>query len=396
MEQKYHSSNNSDINNSNSNLKKHILRHSSKFIKNKIIKDNPSIFAFQPSSSFIYETKNLNSFLINLKDKNCLKPTNDEIKLLKDLIDTLETQIINNNNIIYVTPLFSLFINNLKKVEKKIDKRALLIEKILKENSQKGHISIRKITEKYNTNCIQDNLPKISKTQTHRIVKNVLKYSYRKSKLKNNKLLENNSLISSFVFLKIFLRSLKQKIQPIYLDEAGFFTQNNNFYTWKKSEDEIYTKIEDRKRINLIMAVGVKKIFYYELTSKNTDNSTFKMFMNNLVDKMSQEEKENNFIILDNLSSHLSLDLFQFYKENGLKIVFNVPYNSPWNMIELVFRLIKNITYKNIYPNINILENEILNIIKSGKIEKSLPNLYKETLSKYYTFIKNNQNINLN
>ena len=93
---------------------------------------------------------------------------------------------------------------------------------------------------------------------------------------------------------------------------------------------------------------------------------------------------------------HLTIDLFKFYNEKGLKVLFNVPYKSNWNMIELVFRLIKNLTYKNIYQNINSLEKDILEIIKSGKIENSLKNLYKETFSNYDCFINDNKDLNLN
>lgn len=37
--------------------------------------------------------------------------------------------------------------NNLHKVEKTIDNKALLIKNILKDNLNKGHISLHKITE---------------------------------------------------------------------------------------------------------------------------------------------------------------------------------------------------------------------------------------------------------
>ena len=286
--------------------------------------------------------------------------------------------------------------NNLNKVEKNIDNEALIIKNIIKNNSNDGHLSIRKITEKYNSICDGCNLKKISKSKTHRIVKNVLKYSYRKTKIKNNKLTENNSTLSSYIFLKIFLRAVSLKLNPIFLDEAGFFTQNNNFYTWRSEKEEIFAKIEDRKKTNLIMAVGYNKIYYYQIVRKNTDGETFQTFMKNMINNMSLEEKKNHFIILDNLSSHLTLDLFKLYNENDLKILFNVPYKSNWNMIELVFRLIKNITYKKIYANINLLEKDISDIIKSGKIEISLKGLYKETLVNYYNFINNNKFLDLN
>ena len=47
-------------------------------------------------------------------------------------------------------------------------------------------------------------------------------------------------------------------------------------------------------------------------------------------------------------------------------------------MIELVFRLIKNITYKRTYDNIKYLRADVIDIIKSGKIEVSFPRLYKK------------------
>ena len=200
----------------------------------------------------------------------------------------------------------------------------------------------------------------------------------------------------SYFFLKIFLRSLVLNIEPIYLDEAGFFTVNNNFYTWRRSNEEIFHKIEDRERTNLIMAVGRSKVYYYEINRKNTNNEIFENFMNNLIQILNKEVEKNHLIIMDNLSVHLTVNLFKLYNENKLKILFNIPYKSSWNMIELVFRLIKNITYKNIYQNINGVEKDIIDIIKSGKIEKSLNLLYKETLLNYFNFINLNKGLDLN
>ena len=59
---------------------------------------------------------------------------------------------------------------------------------------------------------------------------------------------------------------------------------------------------------------------------------------------MDEEERYNSLIIMDNMSSHLSSELFEAYNKLKMKILFNVPYNSMWNMIELVFRYIKNKT----------------------------------------------------
>lgn len=366
-----------------------------KLIKKNIRKKNPTIFNFSHSSPFIFEPRRAKMELSNVIDKNSIKPSAIELNLLQDHINKINL-FHSDGNIISVLPFFSFIMDNVQKVNVIVDNKALLIQNIINQNREVGHISIRKITEKYNNICEDQNLNKISKSQTHRIVRKVLNYSYRKTKIKNNKLLNDNSLVYSYFFLKVFIRAISLGLTPIFLDESGFFSQNNNFYTWRNQKEEIYCKIDDKKRINLIMAVGVKKIYHFELNRNNTNNMVFKNFMINLINNMDEYEKNNSIIILDNLSCHLTSDLFQLYNENSLKILFNVPYNSPWNMIEIVFRFIKNITYKKLYANIDHLENDILQIIKSGEIEKALPSLYKETLNKYLNFIKDNKGVNLN
>ena len=165
MEKSNSSSNDSKINASinkrkNTNNKK----YSSKIIKNKIRKQNPSVFSFTTSSSFIYEPKLSKKILRNVSDKNSIKPTELELNFLEKTIHEIDIQNSENNSI-YVTPFFSLVMNNLKKVEKTFDNKALLIQTIIKENANNGHISIRKITEKYNTICQEKNLKKISKVR---------------------------------------------------------------------------------------------------------------------------------------------------------------------------------------------------------------------------------------
>ena len=132
------------------------------------------------------------------------------------------------------------------------------------------------------------------------------------------------------------------------------------------------------------------------MTNENTNNKVFKTFIEEIIDKMDDEEKKNSIIILNNLSCHLTSDLFELYNKGNLKILFNVPYQSQWNMIELVFRFLKNIIYKKLYNNNKELEKDIIEIIESGKIEVSLPLLYNETLYHYLFFINKYDIFNLN
>ena len=99
---------------------------------------------------------------------------------------------------------------------------------------------------------------------------------------------------------------------------------------------------------------------------------------------------------MNNCSCHQTPSLFKFYNDNKLKILFNVPYKFTFNMVENVFRLIKNITYKKLYQNIIELKNDLKIIIEGDNVVKSLNKLYKETLVIYKNYNDSNNFINLN
>ena len=118
--------------------------------------------------------------------------------------------------------------------------------------------------------------------------------------------------------------------------------------------------------------------------------------MNDLVDSLTDEEKESSILIMDNCRSHLSPKLFEFYSNNKLKILFNIPYQSTFNMIEGCFRFIKNLIYKRPYNNISQLTNDIIKIIEGVEFKTCLRKLYHETLVVYKNYITSNFDINFN
>ena len=65
-------------------------------------------------------------------------------------------------------------------------------------------------------------------------------------------------------------------------------------------------------------------------------------------------------------------------------------------MVENIFRLIKNITYKKLYKNISKLKKDLILIIEGEIVTKSLNNLYLETLIIYKNYINSNLFKNLN
>ena len=124
---------------SNSDIKKsstHIIKinsknsRSSKIIKKNVRKKNPTIFQFIHSSSFIFEPRRAKIELTNVIDKNSIKPSSYELNLLQEHINKIN---LNNSdgNIISVLPFFSLVMDNVQKVDVKVDNKALLIQKLL-------------------------------------------------------------------------------------------------------------------------------------------------------------------------------------------------------------------------------------------------------------------------
>ena len=65
-------------------------------------------------------------------------------------------------------------------------------------------------------------------------------------------------------------------------------------------------------------------------------------------------------------------------------------------MVENVFRLIKNQTYKRLYNSIEILAKDIGEILNGYLISSSLKRLFSQTVKEYLKFIERFNDYNLN
>lgn len=267
------------------------------------------------------------------------------------------------------------------------------IENILKQRNRNHNISITKIKqiylEKYGVN--------ISRTRIHRIVRNKLKYSFKKTLLKPNKLEQVIYKKMSFIFIKCIIRAIKLNLSFVFIDESSFKLKNNNFRDWIKRDDFChYGNNDNNKKINFMFAIGTNKVIYYKLSNDNTNSKAFKSFFLNVINNINELDLNNTIFIMDNLSSHLTKEIKDIITSKKLKVLYTVPYESIFNPIELAFRGIKLITYKKVYKNISELKDEIIKIINCDKFNITLKKNFLETLEKYLLFIENNKDINLN
>lgn len=118
--------------------------------------------------------------------------------------------------------------------------------------------------------------------------------------------------------------------------------------------------------------------------------------MKNLKKKLDELNILNFVVILDNLSCHKTDLLLNFYNEQKINMIFNSPYHSNFNCIELFFRIIKKRLYEKLYKSADEAIEEIKQIINDKNLEKSLIQNFRETLENYYNYSISHKHLNLN
>ena len=118
---------------------------------------------------------------------------------------------------------------------------------------------------------------------------------FLKTGVKNPKLDTNQYKLMTHIFLKGVIRALKMNLKIIYIDESGFQLKNNNFFTWRKKNEDIKggTKKEIKDRLNLILAIDDSKVISYKLTKDSIDHHIFIEFLEDMINKLGEKEIEN-------------------------------------------------------------------------------------------------------
>lgn len=104
------------------------------------------------------------------------------------------------------------------------------------------------------------------------------------------------------------------------------------------------------------MGINEEGIIHYEIHKSNIDEDIFLKFIHNLKAQINKKEIKYYTLFLDNLSVHKSNNAIKFFCENSINVIYNIPYLSYFNSIELCFRALKNIIYKQVYENMEKLE----------------------------------------
>ena len=361
--------------------------------KIKIRKNNPDVFHFNIDSSFIYESIHCDFYYNKLNKNNTMKPTKEEIsEFYKLLRNQINNQDLNDVQKFVIIPknIYDYF-KNMNPINQYTDFRINQIKNLI-SGLGGSKISCRKLeklyTEKYGYS--------ISKNTINQILRNKLNMHFLKTNPKNAILLSNNSVKKTFFVLKVLIRHIKLGGNIIYVDESSFSTVNNNYKTWRQQNSQIFNQINDNQKINLILAVSSERVIHWKILNQNTTSAIFKCFFLEMINKMEKSELKKSLFFLDNATIHSTLEMMKFYSDNKLKILFNVPYLSFFNMVELAFRSLKSILYDSLFTSIKEVEKKLISLIEGEKLKFQLRLLFKETIQQYIKFINDNIDCNIN
>ena len=354
----------------------------------------PSITHFNLYSFFIYDNNEYENFFKTVSNKNLIKVNSDEYDFLQFKVNEIYSFRNYNRNIQYVR----LSKENYNRVEKFLmvnkakDPIQDYIQNKIDNSADRRDLSCRKLAEKYK----EETGNTVSKSKINQIIKYKMGYSYLKSTVKTNKIIGKENILISFAFIKIISRCLKLGYKIIYLDETGLMNGNNNYRCLRKNNEQIYFNTGTRDKRNLILAIDEKQVIYYEITKENTTEEVFLNFMKKLKEKLDMIIYPKFVVCMDNHSSHKTPNMMNFYKDNKINIVFNAPYLSIFNSVELTFRYIKRFLYMSLFSDINELCLKVESLLEDIKFNNTLLYNFGETIEEYIRFINKFKDINLN
>ena len=356
---------------------------------------NPLINNINFDSLFIFDHNDNIRYFNSLQNKNRIKLSSEQLLFLKKIYhDTFHTKESLQKDQFYISideSIFNLVKHYAQESKPQTELSSYLNNRIL-ESENRAHLSCRKLANDF----YQKTGKKVGKSTVNNILRKELGFRYLKTTLKNNNIKRESGILDCFCFIKIFEKCMELGYNPIFLDESKIELVNNHYKCWRKYHEEIYFGSSNREKCNLILAVGIDRIFYYSLNKDNTNSIIFLDFLKELV-KIIKKDKDKRFLlIMDNLSCHKKEGVIKYLIDSKVNVAFNARYMSIFNAVELAFRAIKRQIYSNIYNSIDEIKQDIIKYLEGDEIKKTLIGNYCETIAQYISYIERNNSINLN
>jgi transposase len=246
-----------------------------------------------------------------------------------------------------------------KKQSKYTDEiKKYICEYVIKRTNFDYKKLIKIIENKYGVICKKSSLYNILKNQNITRKRINVKTNYNK-KASNKKRKELFSEIKHI-----------QKKNIISIDESSFDTHINSHYGWSTKGNKIeIVKQKQRIRYSVICAISIKKIIGIKIIKGSVNSVIFREFIESITNKIGKKK----VLFMDNARIHHSIIFNEYIKTINNKVLYNVPYLSELNPIELCFSKVKSIVRKR---NNNENKNKLFDNIKHGFNKISKNDLY--------------------
>jgi transposase len=169
------------------------------------------------------------------------------------------------------------------------------------------------------------------------------------------------------------------------IDEMSIITNRASCYGWSLKNEECIINLPFLKpnvRYSLLLATSNKKIIKYKLVKGSIKINDYILFMTEL-----HKLNSNYTYLIDNASIHKGKKAKELYKNLKLNMVFNAPYQSKFNPIEMVFSLLRKKINKKVVKS----DDDIINVVDNfiNEIEKeTLNNIFNHSMKILKDYIK--------
>ena len=209
-----------------------------------------------------------------------------------------------------------------------------------------GKATIVKILERYNQ-IHHENPRSYGFIRKHLRMAN---YTFKKCSIKNPKIATKDYYYRKLYVIDVLTSKILNDYIVLSIDETPLNTNDKSRYFWSSNDTrDVYKKCLKKSGFNMIMAIGLDEIVYHRVYDKSNDGISFWSFVNDtlivleVIDKFKQRVKDGKVLLfLDNAGIHYRKKVRDQYLKYNVEILYNVPYESSFNPIELVFRCIKS------------------------------------------------------
>ncbi|AYV77371.1 MAG: HTH and integrase core domain protein [Dasosvirus sp.] len=257
---------------------------------------------------------------------------------------------------------------------KKVPIKELLLMFGISRGSLYNWIKLHKTNEldekkKYNkeskyTNYVRDYVCKYVINRVNFDYKRIIKLTEKKYGIKCSKssvyviLKENNisrkrikvkANYNDKIAMKTKIKKMGKEIKKIgkenvvSIDESSFDTHINSHYGWsKKGKRIVLVKKEKRIQYSIISAVTMEKVINMKIVKGSINSEIFIEFIKDTVAKI----EGNKILLMDNARIHHSKKFKEYTETIENKVLYNIPYCSELNPIEMVFSKVKHVVRK--------------------------------------------------